>query len=239
MAGLTILVFLSVVFISLSELGDCQEGSGDGPGTESIFTDVTGNATDVLTDGHSSPSDIQAFGLVITNDFTEFTLDVDNIITYNVTIKNAGGTDITASGSDLYDLLLKVSDNSNPLARGATTHDITPLLTSATNIDVGIAAGETIVIENVHTMINVSSDMCSTYQGGYVCVEISKALGASYTDVSGTNNWYCLTFGDVRQGYTGMLKCSACVARISLIALVVSLLLAYFAYLWIILDLQR
>ncbi|XP_041453373.1 uncharacterized protein LOC121406413 [Lytechinus variegatus] len=228
MAGLTILVFLSVVFISLS---DCQEGSGDGSGTESIFTDVTGNATDVLTDGHSDPSDIQAFGLVITNDFTEFTLDVDNIITYNVTIKNAGGTDITASGSDLYDLLLKVSDNSNPLARGATTQDITPLLTSATNINVGIAAGETIVIENVHTMINVSSHMCSTYQGGYVCVEISKALGASYTDVSATNNCYCLTFGDVRQGYTGMLRCSAFVGRISLIALVISMLLAYFAYL--------
>ncbi|XP_041476559.1 uncharacterized protein LOC121424828 [Lytechinus variegatus] len=229
MANLTELTFFFVALICLLTTGYCQdEGSGDGSGTESMFTDVTEVVTEVVTDGESDPSDIQAFGLVITNDFTEFTLDVDNIVTYNVTIKNAGGTDITATDSDLYSLLIVVSDNADPTSSNATTQDITPLLTSATNLDAGIVAGESIVIENVHTMINVASEVCSTYQNGYVCVEISKASGASYTDDSSTNNYYCLSFGAVAEGYTGTLECSGCVARISFIALLVSTLLAYF-----------
>lgn len=156
-------------------------------------------------------TDIQAFGLVITNDFTEFTLDVDNIVTYNVTIKNVGGTDIAAGSSDLYDILITVSDNADPTASGAETIDVTPLLTSATNLDAGITAGETIVVENVHTMINIPTADCSTYMydtAGYICVQISKASGASFTDDSTTNNYYCLSFGDVVDGYTGTLECS-------------------------------
>ncbi|XP_799407.1 uncharacterized protein LOC576138 [Strongylocentrotus purpuratus] len=235
MANLTNLTFLFVALVCLFTSGCCSdsdEGSGDssGSGTESMFTDVTEVITEVVTDA-DEPSDIQAFGLVITNDFSEFTLDVDNIVTYNVTIKNVGGTDIAAGSSDLYDILITVSDNADPTASGAETMDVTPLLTSATNLDAGITAGETIVIENVHTMINIPSADCSTYMydtTGYVCVQISKASGASFTDDSTTNNYYCLSFGDVVDGYTGTLECSACVAKISLIALLVSTLLAYF-----------
>ncbi|XP_072177633.1 uncharacterized protein [Diadema setosum] len=231
MASMNALLFALIALFCLMTSVSCDEGSGDegSAATETMF-DVTEVVTELVTDedDDNSPSDIQAFGLVISNDFEEFVLDIDNIVTYSVTIKNAGGTNIASSSDELYDLSLVLSDSSNPNSNSATTSTITPLLTSATNLNSAIAAGSSIVIENVHTMINIASENCTTYEGGYTCIVISKADGASYEDSSSTNNYYCLSFGAVADGNGGTLTCSACAAKVSFIVLLLSALMVFF-----------
>lgn len=232
MASIRNLTFFILSIICFTVSVYCDDGSGDeSSGVTGTMFDVTEIVTELVTDGDDStpsPSDLQGYGLIVTNDFTEFTLGVDNIVTYNFTIRNAGGTDIASSSDDLYDLSVIVSDNSNPNSNSATTMTITPLLTAATNLDAGIASGASIVIENVHTMINIAEDDCSTYENGYVCVEVSKVSGASYTDSDTSNNYYCLEFGAVNNGYTGVLTCAACTAKVSLFAMLLSALAIYF-----------
>lgn len=165
--------------------------------------------------------------MAVTNNFTEFTLDVDNIVTYQFALRNLGDTAIASTGDILYDLTVYVSNNADPTSSAATTQEITPLLTSATNLNSGIDGGSTIVIENVHTMINIATTDCPTYEEGFVCIVMSKASGASYTDSDTTNNYHCLPFSAVADGGTGTLTCAACVVKTSLLVMFLSTLLAY------------
>lgn len=54
--------------------------------------------------------------------------------------------------------------------------------------------------------MSIPSASCTDYS--YICVQISVVDGADYTDSDSTNNYHCVTFGDVSDGYAGIYQCA-------------------------------
>ena len=154
------------------------------------------------------PTDIEAYGLTVTSPTSlTFDLDVDNIVTYSVVVRNAGGTDIAAAASgDNFGLTFLISSHADPTDADATTIEFVAETSGAANLGAAVAAGSTVTVTGANAMINIPSATCSTYQ--YTCVQVSVASGASYDDSVTTNNYYCLAFGDVAEGLAGIVTCS-------------------------------
>ncbi|XP_022091818.1 uncharacterized protein LOC110979935 [Acanthaster planci] len=171
----------------------------------------------------ASASDIEAYGLSVTSPSNLiFDLDVDNIVTYSVVVRNAGGTDIAArSSGDNFALTFLISSHSDPTDVDASTVEFVAETSSAENLAAGITAGSTITITGTNAMINIPSATCSTYQ--YTCVQVSKASGASYDDSVTSNNYYCLAFGDTAENLAGLVPCSGCTLKVSILLLLVAM----------------
>lgn len=176
----------------------------------------------------TSASDIEAYGLSVTSPTDLiFDLDVDNIVTYSVVVRNSGGTDIAApSSGDNFGLAFLISSHADPTDVDASTVEFVAEASNAVNLDAAVAAGSTVTITGASAMINIPSASCSTYQ--YTCVQVSKASDASYTDSVSTNNYYCLAFGDVAENLAGLVPCSGCALQVSMMLLLATFLLARF-----------
>jgi hypothetical protein len=190
-------------------------------GTTAVATTAAESLTTV-----ASASDIEAYGLSVTSPSNLiFDLDVDNIVTYSVVVRNAGGTDIAASSSgDNFALTFLISSHADPTDVDATTVEFAAETSSAENLAAGITAGSTVTITGANAMINIPSATCSTYQ--YTCVQVSVASGASYDDSVTTNNYYCLAFGDTAENLAGLVTCSGCTLKVSMIVLLVAMLVS-------------
>ncbi|XP_038071278.1 uncharacterized protein LOC119740141 [Patiria miniata] len=170
----------------------------------------------------ASASDIEAYGLSVTSpDNLIFDLDVDNIVSYSIVVRNAGGTDIAArSSGDNFALTFLISSHADPTDVDATTVEFVAETSSAENLQAGITAGSTVTITGANAMINIPSASCSTYL--YTCVQVSKASGASYDDSVATNNYYCLAFGDTAENLAGLVPCSGCAIKVSITLLLLA-----------------
>ncbi len=153
-------------------------------------------------------TDLEAYALTVT-DPTDLTFDigVDNIVTYSIDLRNAGGTDIAAADSgNNFALSFLISSHVDPTDIDATIETFAAETSNSENLNAGILAGSTITVTTVAAMINIPSDDCETYQ--YTCVQVSKDDTATFTDSVSTNNYVCLAFGDVAEGLAGIKTCS-------------------------------
>lgn len=160
------------------------------------------------------PTDVSVYNMTFSDaPDVAFDEDVDNIITFEVVLKNAGGTDIASIAADSdssndednnWVFSFVVSDLDDPTDSSASVITTDAETTSSTNMAAGISAGSTLTLENVLGLVNVPSADCQTYQ--YLCVVMSKSSTAVYTDSDSTNNYYCVAgFGNADADY---LQCS-------------------------------
>ncbi|KAJ8025830.1 hypothetical protein HOLleu_33493 [Holothuria leucospilota] len=153
-------------------------------------------------------ADMEVISLLVTAyESSTISLDVDNIFTYSVTIQNSGNFDIegAVSGNN-YALSFALSNSTDLNAADAGTSAYDAETSSATNLGSGIVSGGSVSINNVNAYVNIATADCETYD--YVCVVLTKASGANFTDTDTTNNYFCLAFGDPSEGYAGILTCS-------------------------------
>ena len=153
-------------------------------------------------------TDLEAYALTVTSPTDLiFDIGVDNIVTYSIDLRNAGGTDIASSASgNNFALSFLISSHADPSDVDASTLMFDAETSNSDNLDAGITAGSTITVSTASAMINIPSDDCETYQ--YTCVEVSKVDTAVFTDSVSTNNYVCLGFGDVAEGLAGIKTCS-------------------------------
>ncbi|XP_033633599.1 uncharacterized protein LOC117295143 [Asterias rubens] len=167
----------------------------------------------------ASASDLEAYALTVTSPTDLiFDIGVDNIVTYSIDLRNAGGTDIASSASgNNFALSFLISSHADPSDVDASTLMFDAETSNSDNLDAGITAGSTITVSTASAMINIPSDDCETYQ--YTCVEVSKVDTAVFTDSVSTNNYVCLGFGDVAEGLAGIKTCSGCALQVSIVLL--------------------
>lgn len=61
-------------------------------------------------------------------------------------------------------------------------------------------------ITTLNVYVNIPSSSCEYFD--MICVTVSKVAGTNYTDNDSSNNQFCLQFGEVSEGYAGVLPCT-------------------------------
>nr|XP_006820128.1 PREDICTED: uncharacterized protein LOC102805550 [Saccoglossus kowalevskii] len=138
----------------------------------------------------------------------EYVLDNDVTITFDFNITNIGSEEIngTIDGSANYDFVASISDIDD--LDDEDIHRITFNVdtSSAVGLTSGIPSSGVTTISGLKTDINIPTLNCGGYR--YVCVMVTVPSGALYVDGDTDNNYFCLPFGDVEDGYAGVKPCS-------------------------------
>lgn len=234
-----LICFSLVLLMSVGnvKLQTTDVGSTVGTVISTTLEDFTGT-TDIMTTDEttSTPTDLLVSSFAFNDSDTTFDLDVDNIYTMVVTIKNDDNAATlfsvladSAAGNDdddNYAVYFVVSDTDDLSDASATTiySEADTSSVADNNMIRGMAGGNSLVLDPVYAMINVPKADCNLYQ--YLCVKVNQSSTAVWTDGDSTNNYQCVdAFGATDADY---LECSGCIARFSglliLLALVANLL---------------
>ncbi|XP_071827945.1 uncharacterized protein [Apostichopus japonicus] len=172
-------------------------------------------------------ADVEVIGLEVTNPSSlQLDLDVDNIVTYTVRLQNSGpfGINSPDSGNN-YAVAFMLSNSTDLLAANTATISYEAESSLSSNLDASIVSGGTVSITTLNVYVNIPSSSCEYFD--MICVTVSKVAGTNYTDNDSSNNQFCLQFGEVSEGYAGILPCTGCLSTVSLLVLLISVSLSY------------
>lgn len=236
-----IVLILAVLALTVNEIR-AQDSTTPSDDTTEEVTDFTTGAEDTTdeetTDAESttmemamettidpdSPADIKVKSFTITSSVEEFDLNVDNIYTVSIEIRNLGGEDVAAnSDGDNWAITFYVSDSSNPTSNSATVISSAADASSATNMAVALGSGDSVTLTSVNAMINVPRDDCDTYE--YICVRLTEGSTADYEDGDTTNNVHCVTISSELSVYN--LECAGCLTKASCFLLLIMALVIH------------
>ncbi|XP_002740939.1 uncharacterized protein LOC100373595 [Saccoglossus kowalevskii] len=151
------------------------------------------------------PSDVVPTSIkVIRPTPANFSVDIAVNVTFDVALKNAGGTKIPGSTSELDNIVFSSVFIANAPDESATVKsDLTDSLEyTRDDVSTGIVEWGEVTFTNLNVTILIPEIQCEEYR--YFCVKLQKGVNATFDD-DDSNNLLCSPFGD--GGDIGVIHC--------------------------------